>query len=130
MSRTITLEDWPRPRGYANGMAARGEILAIAGQIGWDKTETIVSDDVAAQFHQALANVVAIVDAAGGKPEHIISMTIFVVNKTEYVAGRQAIGAAWRELLGKHYPAMALVEVSALLEPRAKVEIQALAVLP
>jgi enamine deaminase RidA (YjgF/YER057c/UK114 family) len=130
MSRTITLEDWPRPRGYANGMAARGELLAIAGQIGWDKTETIVSDDVAAQFHQALANVVAVVDAAGGKPEHIISMTIFVVDKTEYVAGRQAIGTAWRELLDKHYPAMALVEVSALLEPRAKVEIQALAVLP
>jgi enamine deaminase RidA (YjgF/YER057c/UK114 family) len=130
MSRTIDLEDWPRPRGYANGMAARGELLAIAGQIGWDKTESIVSDDVAAQFHQALANVVAIVDAAGGKPEHIISMTIFVVDKTEYVAGRKAIGAAWRELLGKHYPAMALVEVSALLEPRAKVEIQALAVLP
>ena len=130
MSRTINLEGWPRPRGYANGMAARGETLAIAGQIGWDDTETIVSDDVSAQFRQALANVVAVVTAAGGQPEHIISMTIFVVDKTEYVAGRQAIGAAWRELLGKHYPAMALVEVSALLEPRAKVEIQALAVLP
>lgn len=130
MTRTINLEGWPRPKGYANGMAARGEFLAIAGQIGWDQSETVVSDDVAAQFHQALANVVAVVEAAGGSPEHIISMTIYVTDKHEYIAGRREIGASWRELLGKHYPSMALVEVSALLEDRAKVEIQALAVLP
>ena len=102
MTRTITVPGWPRPRGYANGMAARGEILAIAGQIGWDETETIVSDDVGEQFAQALANVVAVVEAAGGEPQHIISMTIFVVDKSEYVEARQEIGAAWREKLGKH----------------------------
>jgi enamine deaminase RidA (YjgF/YER057c/UK114 family) len=128
--RTILPEGWPRPRGYANGMAARGELLAIAGLIGWDETETIVSDEFAAQFRQALANVVAVVTAAGGRAEHITSLTVFVTDKSEYIARIAEVGAAWREVIGKHYPAMALVEVAGLLAPRAKVEIQGLAVLP
>ena len=129
-ARVIQPEGWPRPKGYANGMAARGELLAIAGLIGWDATETIVSDDVAAQFDQALANVVEVVTTAGGKPEHIVSLTVFVTDKGEYASARREIGAAWRARLGKHFPAMALVQVAALLEPRAKVEIQGLAVIP
>lgn len=129
-ARVIQPQGWPRPRGYANGMAARGELLAIAGLIGWDASETIVSDEVAAQFDQALANVVEVVTTAGGRPEHIVSLTIFVTDKLEYAAARREIGAAWRARLGKHFPAMALVQVAALLEPRAKVEIQGLAVLP
>jgi enamine deaminase RidA (YjgF/YER057c/UK114 family) len=123
-------EGWRRPRGYSNGMAGRGEFLAIAGQIGWDGDENFVSDAFAAQFRQALSNVVAVVEAAGGRPEHLISLTIYVVDKQEYIAAIQEVGAAYRELIGKHFPAMALVEVADLLEDRARVEIQALAVLP
>ncbi len=130
MSTTILPEDWPRPKGYANGMTARGQLLAIAGQIGWDATETIVSDDFVAQFRQALRNVVDVVEAAGASHEAIISLTIYVTDKHAYLAGIKALGAAYRELMPKHYPTMALVQVSALLEDRAQVEIQALAVLP
>ena len=130
MSRTVQPEGWPRPRGYANGMAASGETLAIAGQIGWDETETIVSDEFLPQFRQTMANVVAVVEAAGGKPEHIISLTIYVKDKNEYISGGKQVGAIYRELMGKHYPTMALVQVVDLLEPRAKVEIAGLAVLP
>lgn len=128
--RTIEVPGWPRPRGYANGMAARGELLAIAGEIGWDASETIVSDEFVPQFRQALANVVAVVEAAGGAPSDIISLTIYVTDKREYVAGIAELGQVYRALLGKHFPAMALVQVAALLEDRAKVEIQGLAVLP
>jgi enamine deaminase RidA (YjgF/YER057c/UK114 family) len=128
--RTIAPEGWPRPRGYANGMAARGELLAIAGQIAWDTSERIVSDEFTAQFEQALRNVVAVLEAAGGKPEHLVSLTVFVTDKHAYIRAAKDVGAAWRALLGKHYPAMALVEVSGLLEDRAQVEIQGLAVLP
>lgn len=130
MSETILPDGWPRPRGYANGMVAEGRILAIAGLIGWDATETIVSDEFAAQFRQALANVVAVVEAAGGRAEHIVSITVYVTDKHEYIASLREVGVAWREVVGRHYPAMALVQVAALLEPRAKVEIQGLAVLP
>ncbi len=110
-------------------MAARGELLAIAGEIGWDEREQIVSDEFAAQFRQALANVVAVVEAAGGRPQDLISLTVYVTDKHEYIAALPEVGQAWRELIGKHYPAMALVQVAALLEDRAKVEIQGLAVL-
>lgn len=129
-ARAILPEGWQRPRGYSNGMAARGELLAIAGMVGWDAREQFVSDGFAEQFHQALANVVAVVAAAGGRPEHVISLTVYVTDKREYVAERAAVGAAWRALMGRHFPTMALVEVSGLLEPAAKVEIQGLAVLP
>jgi enamine deaminase RidA (YjgF/YER057c/UK114 family) len=130
MPRTVEVQGWPRPRGYANGMAARGELLAIAGEIGWDEHEQIVADEFAPQFRQALANVVAVVEAAGGTASDLISLTIYVTDKREYIAAIAEVGQIYRSLLGKHFPAMALVEVAALLEDRAKVEIQGLAVLP
>jgi enamine deaminase RidA (YjgF/YER057c/UK114 family) len=130
MTATILPEGWPRPRGYANGMVAEGRVLAIAGLLGWDAAERIVSDDFTAQFRQALRNVVAVVEAAGGRAEHLLSLTVFVTDKHEYIAALAQVGAAWREVVGRHYPAMALVQVAALLHPRAKVEIQGLAVLP
>ena len=129
MPRIVQPEGWKRPRGYANGMAAQGELLAVAGQIGWNSQEQFETEEFVGQFRQALSNVVAVVEAAGGAPTNIISLTIYVTDKREYIADIKAVGASYRELLGKHFPAMALVEVSALLEPRAKVEIQALAVL-
>lgn len=127
--RVVQPEGWSRPRGYANGMAARGELVAIAGQIGWDEKEQFVSEEFLPQFRQALRNVVAVVEAAGGRPRDLISLTIFVTDKKAYLSGGRAIGETWREVMGKHYPAMALVEVSALVEDRAKVEIQGLAVI-
>lgn len=111
-------------------MAARGELLAVAGMIGWDAQEHLVSDEFVPQFRQALANVCDVVRAAGGQPQHILSLTIYVTDKREYIAGLREVGEAYRALLGRHYPAMALVQVTALLEDRAKVEIQALAALP
>ncbi len=129
-ARTITPPGWARPRGYSNGMAARGELLAVAGMIGWDAQERLVSDEFVPQFRQALANVRDVVLAAGGQPGDILSLTIYVTDKREYIAALSEVGAAYRELLGRHYPAMALVQVAALLEDRARVEIQALAALP
>lgn len=129
MPRTILPEGWPRPRGYANGMAASGELLAIAGQIGWNAREEFESLEFGPQFRQALQNVVAVVEAAGGTVQDIISLTIYVTDKREYIGQIDQVGAAYRELFGKHFPAMALVGVNELLEDRAKVEIQALAVL-
>ena len=128
--RAILPEGWQRPRGYSNGMAARGELLAVAGMIGWDARERLVSDLFVPQFRQALANVVAVVEAAGGRAADVISLTVYVTDRREYIAELGAVGGVYRELMGRHVPAMALVEVAALLEPGAKVEIQALAVLP
>jgi enamine deaminase RidA (YjgF/YER057c/UK114 family) len=130
MTRVVQPPGWPRPRGYANGMAARGEVLAIAGQIGWDEHEVLVSAEFVPQFRQALANVHAVLIAAGGQSEHLLSLTIYVTDKHEYVREIAGVGAAYREILGKHFPAMALVQVADLLLPGAKVEIQGLAVLP
>jgi len=127
---TILPDDWPRPKGYANGMTARGQVLAIAGMIGWDATETIVSDDFVPQFRQALQNVVDVVKAAGSTHEAIISLTIYVTDKHAYLGNIKDVGAVYRDLMPKHYPAMALVQVAALVEDRAQVEIQGLAVLP
>ncbi len=131
MSTTVQPEGWKQPRGYANGMRARGELLAIAGQIAWDAQAKLVgAGDFAAQFEQALANVVAVVRAAGGDPDDLISLTVYVVDRVEYVAALPRVGEAYRRVMGKHFPAMALVQVAALLEQGAKVEIQGLAVLP
>lgn len=126
---TIAVEAWKAPRGYSNGMLAPAgaRMLAVAGQIAWDAEQRIVSADFAAQFRQALANVLAIVRAAGGGPNDLMSLTIYVVDKQAYLARVKELGAIWKELVGKHYPAMALVEVKGLLEPGAQVEIQALA---
>jgi enamine deaminase RidA (YjgF/YER057c/UK114 family) len=122
---------WPRPRGYANGMAARGTLVFVAGQIGWDApAERVVSDALAEQVGQALANVVAVLAAAGARPEHVARMTWYVTDRDEYVREAKAIGAAWREHMGRHFPAMAVVAVTALVEPAAKVEIEATAVVP
>ena len=121
---------WSAPRGYANGVAAEGTVVSIAGQIGWNARCVFESDDFAAQARQALANILAVLAEAGGRPEHLVRMTWYVVDKREYVAAYPAIGAAYRELIGRHFPAMTAVQVVALIEDRAKVEIEATAVIP
>ncbi|MEP7070421.1 MAG: RidA family protein [Usitatibacter sp.] len=121
---------WSRPRGYSNGVAAKGTLVFIGGQIGWDGQCRFASDDFAAQARQALSNVVEVLAEAGGKPEHIARMTWYVTDKREYLAAYQAIGAAYREVMGRHFPAMTAIEVKALIEDRAKVEIEATAVIP
>lgn len=119
------------PVGYSNGIIVEGgKLLFIAGQIGWDKAQRIVSDDFAEQFAQALSNVLAIVREAGGAPSSIVRLLIFVTDKKEYTSRLKDVGAAYRQLMGKHFPAMSLVEVSALVEDLAKVEIEAVAALP
>jgi len=129
--RFVEPEGWARPSGYANGVAARGEVLAIAGQIGWNPaTCRFESDDLVAQARTALENIVAVVRAAGGGPEHIVRMTWYIVDRDAYNAALRALGAAYREVLGRHYPAMTLVVVAGLLEARALVEIEATAILP
>lgn len=128
MSRILQPEGWPRPRGYSNGVAAAGEQIFIAGQIGWNEREEFVSDDFAEQAAQALRNVVAVLHSAGAGPQHLVRMTWYVTDKREYLAAAAHIGEAYREIVGKYYPAMTLVQVAALLEDRAKVEIEATAV--
>jgi enamine deaminase RidA (YjgF/YER057c/UK114 family) len=119
------------PKGYQNGVLLHGgRLLCIAGQIGWDRDATLVSEDFAAQFRQALQNVADVLVAAGGKPDHLGQMTVYVTDKQEYLAAIKEVGRAWRDILGRSYPAMALVEVADLLEEGAKVEIQALAMVP
>jgi enamine deaminase RidA (YjgF/YER057c/UK114 family) len=120
---------WPRPRGYANGIAAQGRQVFVSGQIGWNAEQQIVSDELAAQVRQALANVVAVLACAGAAPEHLVRLTWYVTSRAEYCASIDGIGAAYREIIGRHFPAMSVVVVAGLLEPRAKVEIEATAVL-
>ncbi|WP_437877761.1 RidA family protein [Sorangium sp. So ce513] len=121
---------WPAPRGYANGVVTRGRTLHVAGQIGWDAASgQIRSDDMAEQFAQALDNVLAVVAAAGGRPGDVARMTVYVTDLEAYRGARRAIGAAWRARFGDHFPAMALVGVAGLVEPRALVEIEAVAAL-
>ena len=128
--RTLLPAGWPRPRGYANGVTARGRMVFVAGMIGWDAEARFASDDLADQARQALGNIVAVLAEAGAKPEHIVRMTWYVTDKREYVAAYPAIGRAFRELIGSYNAAMTAVEVSALIEDRAKVEIEATAVIP
>jgi enamine deaminase RidA (YjgF/YER057c/UK114 family) len=126
-------EGWQPPKGYSNGMLAPAgaRLLFVAGQVAWDAEARIVGPgDFAAQFRQALENVVAVVRTAGGEPGHLGQLTIFVTDKRQYVAALRELGATWREVVGRHYPAMALVEVAGLLEEGALVEIQALAAIP
>ncbi len=122
-------DGWARPRGYVNGMVGEGRWLQVAGQVGWEADCTFATDDFIAQFAKALDNVLAIVVAAGGYVDGLASMTVFVTDIAEYRARAKELGPIWRERLGSHYPAMALVAVSALVEPRAKVEILATALL-
>ena len=126
----IQPEGWETPSGYSNGVLvpAGARLLFVAGQIAWDADQVLVGKgDFAAQFRQALANVITVVEAAGGEPAHLASLTVFVKDKRAYLADAKALGAIWRELVGRHYPAMALVEVADLLEKDALVEIQAIA---
>lgn len=120
------------PSGYSNGMLAPagGRLLFVAGQVGWDGQQRLAGGGFVGQFHQALANVLNVVEEAGGSPEHVARMTIYVADRQAYLAQLEEIGSSYRSLMGKHFPAMALVEVAALLEPGAKVEIEATAVLP
>jgi enamine deaminase RidA (YjgF/YER057c/UK114 family) len=121
---------WPRPKGYANGVAARGRTVCIAGMIGWDAQGVFHSDDFAAQARQALENVAAVLREAGAKPEHIVRMTWYVTDKREYLAAAREVGRAFRDVIGAYNAAMTAVQVSALIEDRAKVEIEATAVVP
>ena len=121
---------WPRPRGYANGVSASGRLLFIAGMIGWDAQGVFHSDDFAAQARQALRNIADVLREAGGQPEHIVRMTWYVTDKREYLAAGKEIGQAFREIIGSYNAAMTAVEVRALIEDRAKVEIEATAVIP
>lgn len=121
---------WPRPKGYANGVVAKGRMLFIAGMIGWDKDGQFPGDDFAAQVRLALRNVADVLREAGGVPENIVRMTWYVTDKREYLAASKEIGAAFREIVGCYDIAMTAVEVKALIEDRAKVEIEATAVLP
>jgi len=120
---------WPRPRGYANGIAAEGKLVFVAGQIGWD-AEQRFEVDIAGQVRRTLANVLAVLAEAGGAPEHIARMTWYVTDREAYLRELEPIGAAYRELMGRHFPAMAVVIVAGLVEAEAKVEIEATAVLP
>jgi len=121
---------WARPRGYSNGIAATGRMVFVSGMVGWDAECRFQTDDFAGQVRQALENALAVLSEAGGTAEHIARMTWYVIDKNEYVGAYKAIGQIYRELIGNHYPAMTAVEVSGLLEPRARVEIEVTAVVP
>jgi enamine deaminase RidA (YjgF/YER057c/UK114 family) len=130
MNEPLLPAGWPRPKGYANGVAAHGRQVFVAGMIGWDAQGVFHSDDFAAQSRQALANIVAVLEAGGAKPQHITRMTWYVTSKREYLAALPQIGAAFRELVGHYDIAMTAVQVAALIEDRAKVEIEVTAVVP
>ena len=130
-ARTIHPNGWAQPRGYSDGMIASGRYVTLAGQIGWNPLRgEIETDNFAAQTEQALRNVVALLSEAGAEPRHVVRLTWYVTSRDEYVAARKAIGAAYRELMGGHFPPMSVVVVSGLVDARAKVEIEATAVVP
>lgn len=122
--------EWLKPKGYANGIAASGRQIFVAGQIGWNAEARFESDDIVDQTRQALRNIIRVLAEAGARPEHIVRLTWFVIDKRDYMARNADLGKVYRELIGRHYPAMTLVQVAALLEDRAKVEIEATAVVP
>ena len=131
MSHKILLPPgWPRPPGYANGIAAQGRLVFTAGQIGWDESHVIQTDSMAGQVAQTLKNTVAVLAEADAEPRHIVRMTWYITSRSEYLQDIKEIGRVWRKIIGKHYPAMAVIEVSALIESAAKVEIETTAVVP
>ncbi|HBF30041.1 RidA family protein [Rhizobium sp.] len=130
MHEIIQPEGWAKPIGYSNGISARGRIVQVGGQIGWDENCKFHSDDFAEQTRQTLLNIVTVLKAADARPEHLIQMTWYFTDRDAYKSGMKAIGAAYREIIGRHFPPMAAVQVVALMEDRAKIEIQALAVVP
>jgi len=121
---------WKRPQGYANGVVAQGRVVFLAGQVGWNAEQKFDSTDFVAQVRQALSNIVTLIAEAGGRPEHITRLTWFVLDKREYLARLSELGHVYRGVMGKHFPAMSLVQVGALVEDQAKVEIEATAVVP
>jgi len=121
---------WAAPRGYSNGIAASGRTLFLGGVIGWNAQQQFETDDFVEQAAQALRNIVEVLAAGGARPHHLVRLTWFVTDRDEYVARAKELGAAYRDIVGAHYPAMSLVQVVALVEPRAKVEIEATAVVP
>ena len=121
---------WTRPRGYSNGVAASGRTVSVSGMIGWDAQGVFHTDDFAGQTRQALQNIVDVLAEAGAKPEHIVRMTWYVLDKHEYMGAHKEVGAAYRELIGRHYPAMSAVQVAGLMEERARVEIEVTAIVP
>ncbi len=127
--RVLHPEGWPRPRGYSNGILAEGHLVFVAGQIGWDESQVFRSDDLVEQVRQALKNTLAVLAEAGAGPEQVVRMTWYITDKRDYRGRSNEIGAVYRALMGRHYPAMAMVEVAALMEDRAKVEIETTAVL-
>jgi enamine deaminase RidA (YjgF/YER057c/UK114 family) len=128
--QSLNPAEWAKPKGYANGIAAEGRLVFVAGQIGWTAEAKFESDDLVDQTRQALRNIVRVLAEAGGRPEHIVRLTWYVIDKRDYMARNADLGKAYRDILGKHFPAMTLVQVAALLEDRAKVEIEATAVIP
>lgn len=130
MHEMLQPEEWVKPVGYSNGIAAHGRQVYIGGQIGWNGQSEFESDDFSDQVRQALSNVVRVLEEAGGRPEHIVRMTWYITDKQEYLASLKGVGDAYRSIIGRHYPAMAMVQVAALIEDRARVEIEATAVIP
>ena len=130
MHQVLQPKGWAPAKGFSNGIAAEGRQVFVAGQVGWKADQEFESDDFVAQTEQALRNIVAVLNEAGAKPEHIVRMTWYVTSKREYVDRQRDIGQAYRRVIGRHFPAMALVQVVALVEDRAKVEIEATAVIP
>jgi enamine deaminase RidA (YjgF/YER057c/UK114 family) len=128
--RALLPPGWPRPKGYSNGISAAGRTIFTAGVIGWDETERFPAADLAGQFAQVLRNTLAILAEDGAGPEHVVRMTCYVTSCDEYVAALPEIGAAWRETMGRNFPAMAVVEVARLVEREARVEIETTAVVP
>jgi enamine deaminase RidA (YjgF/YER057c/UK114 family) len=128
--RLLQPDGWARPKGYANGVSARGRTIFLAGQIGWDADQRLVGADLVTQAKQALQNIVAILAEDSAAPEHIVRLTWYVTDRAAYLAASAALGAAYREVMGKHFPAMTAVEVSSLMEADAVVEIEATAVVP
>jgi enamine deaminase RidA (YjgF/YER057c/UK114 family) len=128
--RVLQPAGWAAAKGYANGVAAEGRLVFVGGQIGWDAAQQFESADFVAQARQALWNIVAVLAEADARPEHVTRMTWYVVDKREYLACGKALGAAYREIMGRHYPAMTAVEVTALMEDAARLEIEATAVVP
>jgi enamine deaminase RidA (YjgF/YER057c/UK114 family) len=130
MMQTLQPPGWAKPKGYANGIAASGRLVFTAGQIGWTGDCKWEARDFAGQFRQALQNCIDVIAQAGGTPQHIVRLTWYVTDKQEYLASLRDVGTAYRELMGRHFPAMAVVQVSGLMEPEAKLEIEATAVVP
>ena len=127
--RALQPTGWPRPKGYANGIEASGRLVFVAGQIGWDESGAFPSGDLAGQVRQTLSNVLAVLAEAGAGPEHVVRLTWYVTDRDEYLGSLKEIGTAYREVMGRHFPAMAVVAVAGLIEAEAKVEIEATAVL-